>query len=773
MMKYMEDFASTVERTAAASAIRLAKPSRRAVLQGAGAFTLAAYSAPAQAFVKYPTGGEAMPRGIVYDPLVFVSLETDGTVTITAHRSEMGTGSRTSLPMVIADEMEADWSRVKIVQAPGDEPKYGNQDTDGSRSMRHHLQSMRQIGASIRHMLVEAAAAEWQVDPKDVKVENHVVSAGSKRAGFGELAEAAMKVTVPEFDALDFKDEADFRYIGKGEVEITDLHDITTGKAVYGADVSLPGMKYAAVARPPVVGGKVKSFDDKAARKVRGFVDCVEVKGQNIPAKFAPLGGLAVVADNTWAAIQGRDALQIEWDDGPHGEYESEAYRAEMEKAAKAPGKVLRDQGDWDGAAKSAKKTFARSYHQAHMAHIPMETPVAVARFEDGKLEVWGPMQSPYGAREDLAKHFGMEIGDVTVHTTLLGGGFGRKSKCDYAIEAAIIAKKVGAPVRVQWTREDDVKHSFYHTTSVEHIEVALDDDDKVTGWRHNSVAPSILSTFAPDSGHQFMIEQGMGHVDLPFDIENIRCENGKAMAHTRIGWYRAVSNVPRAFAIQSFVAELADELGKDQLEMLLEMIGPARTLDPAEMKVPEDFWNYGEPKGAYSIDTGRLSNVAKMAAEGAGWGKDLPDGEGIGLAAHRSFVSYVGTAARVKIVDGEIRVPEIHMAVDCGFAANPERIRSQMEGAAVMGMTLALHSGITFEDGRVMQSNFYDYDVVRADNFPEKVVTHIVEHPFSVHASGVGEPGVPPIAPAIMNAVFNATGKRLRSLPTGPSVDI
>ena len=767
MMKYMESIAPV-----AASVIRLAKPSRRAVLQGAGAFTLAAYGTPAQAFVKYPTGGTTMARGIVYDPLVFVSLDTDGTVTITAHRAEMGTGSRTSLPMVIADEMEADWSRVKIVQAPGDEPKYGNQDTDGSRSMRHHLQSMRQIGASIRHMLVEAAAAEWQVDPEDVKVENHTVSSGSKRAGFGDFAEAAMKIDVPEFEALDFKDEKDFRYIGKGETPITDLHDITTGKAVYGADVSLPGMKYACIARPPVVGGTVKSFDDGAARKIGGFVDCVEIKGQNIPAKFAPLGGVAVVADNTWAAIQGRDALKIDWDDGPHGDYESVAYRADMEKAAKAPGKVLRDQGDWDAAVKGAKKTFARTYHQAHMAHIPMETPVAIARFEDGKLEVWGPMQSPYGAREDLAKHFGMEIGDVTVHTTLLGGGFGRKSKCDYAIEAAIIAKEIDAPVRVQWTREDDVKHSFYHTTSVEHIEVTVDEEDEVTGWRHNSVAPSILSTFAPDSGHQFMIENGMGHVDLPFDIENIRCENGKAMAHARIGWYRAVSNVPRAFAIQSFVAELADELGKDQLDMLLEMIGPARKLDPAEMKVPEDFWNYGEPKGAYSIDTGRLSNVAKMAAEGAGWGEKLPDGEGIGLAAHRSFVSYVGTAARVKIVDGEIRVPEIHMAIDCGFAANPERIRSQMEGAAVMGMTLALHSGITFENGRVMQSNFYDYDVVRSDNFPEKVVTHIVEHPFSVHASGVGEPGVPPIAPAIMNAVFNATGQRLRSLPTGPSVD-
>lgn len=770
MLQYMKDFAPAAKE--AVERIALTKVSRRTMLQGGAAFTLAAYATPADAFVKYEVGGTTMPRGLVYDPLVFVGIKKDGTVTITAHRSEMGTGSRTSLPMVVADEMEADWSRVKIIQAPGDEPTYGNQDTDGSRSMRHHIQSMRQIGASIRHMLAQAAAKEWGINSGDVKVENHKISAAGKTAGFGDFAEAAMKVDVPAFEDLAFKDEKDFRYIGKGEIQITDLRDITTGEAVYGADVSLPGMKYAVIQRPPVVGGKIKSKDDSAALKVPGVEAVIELAGATMPAKFAPLGGLAVIASNTWAAMQGRDALEIDWEDGPHGSYTSEAYSKQMEETAKKPGKVLRDQGNWDDAAKAAKKTFARTYHQAHMAHIPMEPPVAIANYSDGKLEVWGPMQSPYGAREDLAKTLGIDIGNVTVNTTLLGGGFGRKSKCDYAIEAAQLSREVGAPVRVQWTREDDVRHSFYHTTSCEHIEVALDDNDKVTGWRHNSVAPSILSTFAPDSGHQFYIENGMGHVDMPFDIPNVRCENGEALAHTRIGWFRAVSNVPRAFAIQSFVAELADELGKDQLDMLLEMIGEPRKMDPKDAKLPEDFWNYGEVPGEYAIDTGRLAGVAKLAAEKGGWGKDMPKGEGLGIAAHRSFVTYVGACVRVKVDDdGTVHVPEVHMAIDCGFAANPERIRSQMEGAAVMGMTIALHSGITFEDGRAMQSNFYDYDVVRSNNFPEKVHTHIVEHPFSVHASGVGEPGVPPVAPAIMNAVYNATGKRLRSIPTGPTL--
>jgi isoquinoline 1-oxidoreductase beta subunit len=323
--------------------------------------------------------------------------------------------------------------------------------------------------------------------------------------------------------------------------------------------------------------------------------------------------------------------------------------------------------------------------------------------------------------------------------------------------------------VRVQWTREDDIRHGFYHTTSVERIEAAVDGNGKVTGWRHRTVAPSIISTFKPDSGYQFPIEYGMGFADMPFEIANVRCENGKAMAHNRIGWFRSVSNIPRAFAIQSFVAELAHELGKDQKDFLLEMIGSPRIIDPKAAGMPDDLWDYGEQYAVYPIDTGRLRNVVEVAANGAGWGKQLPKGEGLGIAVHRSFVTYVATCVHCKVdKDGNVRVPEVHTAIDCGFAANPERIRSQIEGAAVMGMTLALNSAITYDKGRVQQSNYNDYDVVRCDNFPELVVTHIIPHPFSVHASGVGEPGVPPFAPALYNAIFNATGKRVRALPLG-----
>jgi isoquinoline 1-oxidoreductase beta subunit len=476
-----------------------------------------------------------------------------------------------------------------------------------------------------------------------------------------------------------------------------------------------------------------------------------------------------VIADNTWAAIQGRDALKIEWEDGPHGSYDTEQYRKEMSATAAKPGKVIRKQGDAEAAFQGAAKVVSAEYYQPHMAHIAMEPPVALVNVADGKVEVWAPVQSPYGTRQDVAEKMGVPIENVTVNVTLLGGGFGRKSKCDFVLEAALLSREIGAPVLVQWTREDDIQHSFYHTTSVERIEAALDASNKVVGWRHRSVAPSIISTFAEDTGHQFFIEYGMGFVDMPFDIANVSCENGQAMAHTRIGWFRSVSNIPRAFAVQSFAAELANELGKDQKDFLLELIGPDRIIDPKASGYPEDHWNYGEPYDEFPIDTARLKNVVNIAAEQAGWGKQLPEGEGLGIAVHRSFVTYVASVVHVKVNDdGTIRVPEVHTAIDCGFAANPERIRSQIEGAAVMGMTLALNSAVTFKDGRAQQSNYHDYDVVRIDNFPEVVVTHIVEHPFEVHATGVGEPGVPPFAPALYNAIFNATGKRLRDLPLG-----
>jgi len=745
---------------------------RRGILKGAAGFVLAAHFLPgtAQAFEAYPTQGLNMPNGVRNDPHIFVSIDPDGQVTIIAHRSEMGTGSRTSLPMIIADEMEADWDRVTIVQAEGDEPKYGNQDTDGSRSLRHHIQPCREIGAAVRKMLEMAAAKKWAVSEDMVEASGHQVTHRTlgTRIGYGDLAAAAMALETPARDQLRFKTEQEFRYIGKGQVPIYDLHDITTGKAVYGADVNLPNMKFAVIARPPVVGATVKSVDDSAALAVPGVEKIIQIPVTPLGSKFKPLGGVAVIAKNTWAALQGRDALKIEWDRGEHGSFNTADYEKELRASVAKPGASVRNQGDTEAALKSSARTLTYEYYQPHLAHAPMEPPAAVAAFKDGKCEVWAPVQSPYTARTDTAEYLGLKPDDVRVNVTLLGGGFGRKSKADFATEAAFLAKQLGGSVKVQWTREDDIRNGYSHTSSVERIDVGLDADNKVTAWRHRSAAPSFLSTFVKDEGNQHEIEIGMGLENLPYEIANVSAEQCKAYAHTRIGWYRSVSNIPRAFAVQSATAELAAELGKDQKDFLIEMIGTDRVLEAKAAGLPGKFWNQYEPQEEFPFDTARLRAVAELAADKAGWGKSLPEGEGLGIAVHRSFVSYIAMVVHAKVENGTVKVPEVHVAIDCGFAANPERIRSQMQGACVFGMTTALHLGLTFEDGEVQQGNFNDYEMVRSDNFPEVVHTHIVPHPFSVHATGVGEPGVPPFIPALTNAIFNASGKRIRNLPIG-----
>ena len=761
--------------SSAPTAPALSNVSRRSFLEIlglAGTFTLMAPLA-AGAYEPYPTGGESMPRGLVWDPKVFVSIAPDGTVTITAHRSEMGTGVRTSLPMVLADEMGADWAKVKIVQAPGDEPTYGNQDTDGSRSMRHHIQTMRVMGAAVRTMLEQAAAKQWGVPVSQVEARVHVVvdKATGRQAGFGELAKAAMDLPVPPIKDLVLKPESAFRYIGKGNLPLYDMKAIVTGTAVYGSDVRRPGQLYAVVARPPVYGGKAKSWDAAAAKAVPGVVEVIEIPGTPEPAAFMPMGGVAVVARNTWAAMLGREKLNVQWEDGPNATYDSAAYAKRMREIAAKPGKVVRNQGDAEAALAKAAKVYTAEYYQPHMAHASMETPHALAIVKDGRCECWAPAQSPYAVRTDLAKFLGLDVADVTVHVTLLGGGFGRKSKGDFALEAAYLSKAMGgAPVLLTWTREDDIRNSYYHTTSVERIEAGIDEKGKVVAWRHRSVAPTILSTFAP-AEHQFAIELGMGLVDNPFDIPNLRCENGAIKNHVRIGWFRSVSNIPRAWAVQSFVCELAHELKRDHKELLLELLGPPRKIDPVAAGIEGELWNYGDPYSVYPIDTGRLRAVVELACEKAGWGRPMPPRTGLGLAVHRSFLTYVASVVEVAVAkDGTVTIPRIDTAVDCGFAANPERIRAQFEGAAVMGQTLCFHSAVTFKNGRAEQSNYHDYEMVRMTNFPREVRVHIVPHPFSVPAAGVGEPGVPPIAPAIANAIFAATGKRIRDLPIDTS---
>jgi isoquinoline 1-oxidoreductase beta subunit len=479
-----------------------------------------------------------------------------------------------------------------------------------------------------------------------------------------------------------------------------------------------------------------------------------------------PLGGVAVIARNTGSAIKGRDALKIVWEDGANKGYSTSEYKPRMQKVANEPGKVIRDDGDAESALKSAAKVVSAEYWIPHMAHASMEPPSATAHVADGKCVAWAATQSPGGCREDLAKMLGIPDDKVTVNVPLLGGGFGRKSNWDYVLEAALISQAVGAPIKVVWTREDDIQHDSYHTVSAERIDAGLDANGKVIAWRHRSVAPTLMSTFGPDPKYESHIEYSMGFVDIPFDIPNFRCENGECAAHTRIGWLRSVSNIPHAFAVQSMVAEIAHAAGRDPKEMLLELIGPPRKID-MRPHVKGDFWNYGDPVETYPIDTGRLARVTQIAADAAGWGKQLPKGHGMGIATHRSFLSYISTVVEVAVDDhGNITVPKVYTAVDCGFWVNPERIRSQIEGAAVMGMGIATRSEITFKNGRVEQGNFDGYQVTRITDAPIDTQVLIVPATWDVPSSGIGEPGVPPFAPALCNAIFAVTGKRIRQLP-------
>jgi isoquinoline 1-oxidoreductase subunit beta len=744
--------------------------SRRGFLKGlaaTGGLLIAAEFVPARAALSYATGAAKMTGGVVSDPHVFVAIEPSGLVTIVAHRAEMGTGSRTSLPMVVADELEADWGRVKVVQSPGDEKKYGNQNTDGSRSMRHFIQPMRQCGAAMRQMLEAAAAQRWGVPVGEVQAQNHEVvhKPSGRKLGYGDLAAAASALPTPADDQIKLKEQAAFRYLGKGNVQIVDLFDITTGRAVYGIDAKLPGMKYAVIARPPVMGGKLASYDGTAAMKVPGVEKIVVIEGTPPPSKFQPIGGVAVIARNTWAAMKGRDALVIRWDDGPHASYDSAAYKARLEETARKPGKVVRDEGDADKALADAAKTVAAEYYIPHLPHATMEPPSATARVANAKCEAWAPTQSPGTTRTELADKLGIKPEDVTVNVTLLGGGFGRKSKPDYVIEAALLSREMGgAPVKVVWTREDDLHHDYLHTVSAERIEAGLDAQGRVVAWRHRTVAPTIRATFVPDPKFEQPGELSQGVLDLPFAIPNLRCEVGEAEAHTRIGWFRSVSNIPHAFAIQSFVTELAHAAGRDPKDMLLELLGPPRHVQP-----PADYTNYGDPLETYPIDTARLRRVVELVAEKAEWGKKLPPRHGQGIAVHRSFLSYAATVVEVAVDEkGNLSVPRVDTAIDCGFAANPERIYSQIEGAAVMGLSLAKYGEISFKNGRVQQNNFDGFQVARIDEAPPLTHVWIVPNSIDVPSSGVGEPGLPPFAPALCNAIFAATGRRIRRLPIG-----
>jgi len=741
----------------------LVNVSRRGFLVGiasSGALVLAARLIPKALYTDAVSA--AGGQDSAFHPGVFFGLDTDGTVYIVAHRSEMGTGIRTSLPLVVADELDADWKRVRVEQAAGD-ARYGNQDTDGSWSIRGFFEVMREAGATGRMMLMQAAAQQWGVPVSECETDLHTVihKASGRKAGYGELAAAAAKLPVPKKEDLKFKSKEAYRYIGKGMPSF-DLTNLCSGHAIYGMDIRVDGMLYASIERSPVLGGKVKTFDDKQALLVKGVRQTVSIDPFTPPHGMQALGGIAVIADNTWSAMQGRKKLKVEWDDSSHAVYNSQSFKNELEDTARKPGKAARTVGDVDAEFAKGGKIMEASYYAPHLAHASMEPPVAVADFRNGKITVWCSTQDPQGLQEEVGKAVGVSKENVLCHVPLLGGGFGRKSMHDVAAEAAILSKKVGSPVKVAWSREDDIKFDYFHAVSAMYMKAALDSQGKPTAWLQRSVFTPIGSTFDVKAQYGGNFEMCMGWTDMPFDVPNIRVENGPATAHVRIGWLRSVANIYHAFAVQSFANELAYAANREPLEYLLELIGPARSVDMKGV----DYPNYNASLDTYPVDTGRLRRVTEMAAEKAGWGKKkMAKGTGMGIAAHRSFLTYVATVVEVEVSDqGDIRIPRVETVVDLGTVVNPEITRAQFEGAAVFGTSLALMGEITAKDGVIEQSNFNDYPVARIYEAPYHTNVHIVES--SAPPAGVGEPGVPPFAPALCNAIFAATGKRIRELP-------
>ena len=741
--------------------------SRREVMIGgvaAAGLVLGIYAG----FRKMPAGSADASARATFEPNVYLMIDETGLVTIVAHRSEMGTGIRTGLPMVLADELEADWSRVKVVQAQGD-PKYGDQNTDGSRSTRQFYQPMREAGASARQMLEAAAARVWGVNANDCRARIHAIfhAASGRQMSFGDAAKVAatMEIPTPDHMELRFKPASEWRYVGK-PIPIVDLDDTVRGKATYGIDVVLPGMKYASIERCPVYGGKALQFDATEALKVPGVEQVLEIPATPIPSGYDPLGGIAVIARDTWSAQQGRQKLKITWDFGSNASHDTTAYRAQIEATAKQPGRIVRDQGDVDATLAATQRRIAADYFIPHYAHAPMEVPNAVANFVDGKCEIWTPTQFPQQARTTAAEVLGVPVEDVTVNVTLLGGAFGRKSKPDYVAETALLSRRIGAPVKVTWTREDDIQHDYYHAICAQHLEAGLDAEGRATAWLHRTVFPAIESTFQPDVIYGSAGELQQGVTDMPYAISNVRCENGPAPAHVRIGWYRSVFNIPHAFAVCSFADELAYAAGKDPVEYLRQLLGEPRKLDFAAMHV--DYPNYGASLDMYPVDTGRLRGVLDLVVRSSEWGAPLPPRQGRGVAVHRSFLTYAAAVVHVAVGnDGQVTIPRVDIALDCGIVVNPDRVRAQFEGAVIMGISNALYSNISIKQGRIEQSNFGDYLVARTDITPE---THVYMVESSAPPGGVGEPGVPPIAPAICNAIFAATGKRIRALPIDPA---
>jgi len=698
----------------------------------------------------------AQDKPPVVTPNTWLKIDPSGDVSLWVARSEMGQGVRTSLAMMLAEELEADWARVRIVQAELN-PKYGDQTTGGSSSVRQSWPMLRKAGAAAREMLRAAAAEKWQVPLSECTArEGAVVHAPSgRRLGYGALA--AKAATMPILQDPPLKDAKDFRIVGTPVARV-DGPRIVTGAAQYGLDFTVPGMLYAAIARPAVFGGRVKSFKADAAKRVTGVRDVVEVPRAELPIPFGGKrggkghqhflwGGVAVVADSTWAAMQGRRALEIEWDEGPAALESTAGMRSAFQEAALRPGNVVRNNGDAPAVFERATRKVEAVYELPFLSHAPMEPPNCTALVRDGRCEVWGPIQNPSGVQAALKLALGVPDSAITIHITLLGGGFGRRLNVDFPVEAALISRAVNAPVKVVWTREDDLAHDYYREASYHRMRASLDDQGRVVAWWHHIIAPSTDAFYegqvSPDDGGAEIAGRGMAAGTVP----NFRLEFTHVPSAVSRGWWRAVDATFNTFVVQSFIDELAAAARKDPLALRRELIAPVGTAQP-------------NPAG---VDPARLRRVFEMAAAKSKWSSPLPQGHGRGIAGVFGWGSYVAYVAEVAVDSGAVRVERVVGAVDCGQVVNPDMVMAQVEGGIVFGLSAALKGEITVESGRVQQSNFNDYPVLRINEMPQ-VEVYIL--PSTDLPGGMGEPPVPAIAPAVTNAIFAATGKRVRQLP-------
>src|SRR6202521_392297 len=660
----------------------------------------------------------------------WVHITPDDSVTILIDKSEMGQGIVTSLAMLLAEELELDWKKIRTEFAPAApvyfNPLFGLQGTGGSTSVRASWGPLTKAGAAAREMLIAAAARKWNVEPSACYAENGAVvhTATQKRMGYGALVVEAAGLPVPANPKL--KDPKDYKYIGK-PVKRLDTPVKVNGKAGFGIDVRLPNIQHAVVARCPVFGGKVKSFDDSKAKAVRGVKQVLQISS-----------GVAVIADNTWSAMQGRSSLQIEWDEGVNAAVSSESIRKLYLERVEQAGAIARKDGDADAALASAAKKIEAVYEVPFLAHATMEPMNCTADVRADGCDIYAPTQFQTFAQMTGAKITGLKPEQVRIHTTYLGGGFGRRAELDFIVEAVELSKAAGAPVQVTWSREDDMQHDYYRPAVMVKLWAGLDDKGALVAWKSRIVGPSIMSRFFPGSVKNGLDDTATeGIATLKYDVPNFLVEYLLTEPGVPVGFWRSVGNSHNGYIAECFVDELAKAAGKD----------------PYEFR-----------RGLLSKDA-RQPGVLELAAEKAGWSKPLAAGRYRGIAVVESFGSYVAEVAEISI-DRKAHTVQVHRvvaAVDCGRHVNPETIRAQIEGGIIYGLTAALKGEITIANGRVEQANFNDYDVVRMNETPQ-VEVHIVESHDG--PGGIGEPGTPPIAPAVCNAIFAATGKPVRRLP-------